>query len=401
MEFQRGPTVAFAVTRGGRGRWRAERVEVLVTASRVEAGFRVRGGVEASVRAAGLDLSIVMGLAECFTAMDLPPTLSEGDLVRLVVDEERLNREFSRYGRVLAVDYRGVHGDRRAYWLPRPRRGDWFDPEGNSWERGPLRSPLPGAAVTARFDPARVHPTLHRLMPHNGVDYAAPEGTPVYAAAEGLVTWANESGTSGNLVRVRHAALGVESGYAHLSVIEEGLRPGQRVRLRQRVGLVGSTGRSTGPHLHFSVQRGGAFIDPLSMHGDRRSVPPALRGRFEADRADLDAALDRVAVEGVTLSPPTRGRSLAAPAPAPPPGFITPGPPRRDGGRRTDGAPRGLSPRAAAAAPLCLGEGLFCLRGLRDEEHFERTVGHLPGRGDRRGGRAAPRPSELRHLAAP
>ena len=185
---------------------------------------------------------------------------------------------------------------------------------------------MPGVAVAARFDPARVHPTLHRLMPHNGVDYAAPEGTPVYAAAEGTVTWANESGASGNLVRVRHAALGVETGYAHLSLIDEAVRPGRRVRLRQRLGLVGSTGRSTGPHLHFSVQRGGAFIDPLSLHGERRSVPPALRARFEADAADLAAALDRIVVDGAALAPPSPGSPPALPH-APPPGVSTPGPP--------------------------------------------------------------------------
>lgn len=324
VEFRRATTQVWAAVRDDAGAWRGERVEVVMRTETVRAGLRVEGSVDASVRAAGLHPEVVPRIAEAFAAMDLPPRLLGGDVLRVVLEEERMNGQFFRYGRVLAIDYRGALGRRRGYQVAYSRGGEWFDAQGSTWERGPLRSPVPGARLSSRFDPRRVHPVLHVVRPHNGVDWAAPTGTPIYAPADGTVLSVGLAGPSGNLVRVRHPQLGVETGYCHLSRFAPGLRPGQRVRARQLLGYVGTTGRSTGPHLHFAVKRGGVFIDPLTMHGARHGVPAALREQFGQDTLRLGAALDQIAVNGETLAPtdavapPPSGLAAAPEPPAPP-----------------------------------------------------------------------------------
>lgn len=301
VEYRRSTTQVWAAVRADTGAWRAERVEVVMSTSRVVAGFKVEGSVEASLRAAGLHGEIVPRITDVFAAMNLSPRLLGGDIVRVIVDEERMNGQFFRYGRIQAIDYRGAMGRRRAVWGGSAARGDWYDPQGNTWERGPLRSPVPGARISSRFDPHRMHPVLHVIKAHNGVDFAAPTGTAVYAAADGDVLSVGNAGPSGNLVRLRHAALGVESGYAHLSRFAPGLRAGMRVHVHQLIAYVGTTGRSTGPHLHFSIKRAGVFIDPLTLYGGRRSVPAGIHDAFIALAQRLGVELDHIAVNGETL----------------------------------------------------------------------------------------------------
>lgn len=331
VELRRAATQVWAAVRDDAGQWRGERVEVVMRTETVRAGFQVEGSVEASLRAAGLNPEMVPRLAEAFVAMDLPPRLLARDVVRLVVEEERMNGQFFRYGRLLAVDYRGALGRRRGYLVTYSTgAGEWFDAQGMTWERGPLRSPVPGARITSRFNPRRMHPVLHVLKPHNGVDWAAPTGTPVYAPADAVVLSIGPAGPSGNLIRLRHPSLGVETGYCHLSRFAAGLRPSQRVRARQLIGYVGTTGRSTGPHLHFSVKRAGVFIDPLTLHGGRHAVPAAARARFEQDALQRGGELDQIAVNGETLATPGE----VAP---PPSGMVVPG--TEDAGAAPMGSP--------------------------------------------------------------
>jgi murein DD-endopeptidase MepM/ murein hydrolase activator NlpD len=144
-----------------------------------------------------------------------------------------------------------------------------------------------------------MNPVLHVVMPHNGVDFAAPTGTPIYSAGDGTVKMVGNGGPCGNEVQITHAN-GFTSAYCHMSRFASGLRVGQHVEARQLVGYVGVTGRTTGPHLHFAVKRGDIFIDPLALKLDGvRVVPLADRAEFERIRAELDLAL-----EAVPLPPP-------------------------------------------------------------------------------------------------
>jgi murein DD-endopeptidase MepM/ murein hydrolase activator NlpD len=305
VEYRRSETQVWAVTIGPDHVCSGERIEVVKTTARLATGFVVGDALEATLERARLHPDIVPRLREVFAALDLGSQLRPGDVVRLIVEEERLNGTFFRYGRVEAIDYRGAMGRRRAFFQRLGARGgDFFDAQGMTRERGPLRAPLDAPRITSHFNPRRMHPVLHRVMPHLGTDFGAPAGAPVYAAAEGVVLSVTSDGPPGNLVRLSHPALGVETGYAHLSRFAPGIHAGQRVHVRQLVGYVGSTGRSTGPHLHFSLKRGGTFIDPLTMYGGRRSVPAALRAEFDQAVARLSAELDAIHLEGEGPAPP-------------------------------------------------------------------------------------------------
>ncbi len=332
VELRRGPAQVWAAEPGDGAAWRGARVDLTPRSEVIRAGLRVQGSLAATLRAAGLRPAVVEPLAQAFAAVDLPPQLATGDVVRVLLEEERVAGRFQRYLRVVAVDYRGTWGHRRGY-ATSLGDGGWFDGSGLGWDRGPLRSPVPGAAMTSRFDPTRVHPVRRVPKPHLGVDWAAPEGTPVLAAAEGVVVSAGLAGPSGNRVRIAHSQLGVETDYCHLATIAPGLRPGVAVRARQVVGAIGSTGRSTGPHLHFAVRREGVFVDPASMQGTRPEVPPALRARFDAEVTQASDVLDTIAVAG-------EAPSATALATEPPTGLseTTPTEAVDDGVDDTDGA---------------------------------------------------------------
>ncbi|MDP9002109.1 MAG: M23 family metallopeptidase, partial [Myxococcota bacterium] len=150
---------------------------------------------------------------------------------------------------------------------------------------------------------------LHVVMPHNGVDLAAPTGAPVYATAAGVVTSVGLAGPCGNRVEIEHAH-GITSVYCHLSHFAAGLRAGQRVEQRQLIAYVGQTGRVTGPHLHFGVRRGDVFIDPMTLRLDGvRVVPRGQRDQFDRLRGELDGELDAIALP----APPSAATSVETP----------------------------------------------------------------------------------------
>ena len=137
-----------------------------------------------------------------------------------------------------------------------------------------------------------MHPVLHRARAHRGVDYAAPTGAPVVAAASGVVTSATYDGRNGRMVRVHHAS-GYDSFYLHLSAFGPGIRAGVRVEQGQTVGLVGATGLATGPHLHYGLTRNGVFVNPLRLSqppGD--PIPPSAMPAFSAERDRALASLE-------------------------------------------------------------------------------------------------------------
>ena len=192
------------------------------------------------------------------------------------------------------------------------RRG-WYDAKGRQPYHGGWRSPVPLARITSRFNPHRMHPVLHVVMPHNGVDFAAPVGAPVYATAAGVVTSEGPAGPCGNRVEISHPG-NIQSIYCHLSRFAAGMHVGVHVEQRQLIAYVGQTGRVTGPHLHFGIRKGGVVIDPMTLRLDGvRVVPRGSRDEFDRQRAALDAELDGVALPastGVLPEAPETGDSF-------------------------------------------------------------------------------------------
>ncbi|MEP5262217.1 MAG: peptidoglycan DD-metalloendopeptidase family protein, partial [Nitratireductor sp.] len=140
---------------------------------------------------------------------------------------------------------------------------DYFDENGQSMKKFLMKTPIDGARISSTYG-LRRHPILGYSKMHAGVDFAAPRGTPVYAAGDGTITRANRFGSFGNYVSIRHAN-GYETAYAHLNGFARGIKAGTRVRQGQVVAYVGTTGRSTGPHLHYEVHRNGKKMNPLAL----------------------------------------------------------------------------------------------------------------------------------------
>ena len=199
---------------------------------------------------------------------DLDAFAAPGDRMILLYSEERIEDETGA-GQILYIALKGdavtvecfvfregANGDYKCYGATAERTA------ARSGPRAGMTPPVQGV-LTSRFGP-RNHPILNEVKLHAGVDWAAPIGTPVVAAFSGVVSGAGDAGGYGNLVRLRHAN-GTETRYAHLDTID--VAQGQRVQGGQQIGTVGTTGRSTGPHLHFELRENGAPVDPLSGGG--------------------------------------------------------------------------------------------------------------------------------------
>ena len=186
---------------------------------------------------------------------------------------------YVRPGRILAGRYSGRSGEHTVvYYENGEGEGAYFRPDGSSIERAFLAAPLEFSRITSRFTNARRHPILNITRPHPGIDYAAPYGTPIFAVADGVVEFKARAGASGNLIRIRHSG-GFTSHYAHLSNFSRGLNVGDKVRQKEIIGYVGSTGLSTGPHVCFRVKKNGQYVDPMRI---AKPAGPAI----EYDRID-------------------------------------------------------------------------------------------------------------------
>lgn len=201
-----------------------------------------------------------------------------GDTFRVIVEEESLNGKFLGYGPIKALEYRGVRAGKKRFFLLEAsgREPEYFNEKGISQPRSVITVPLHYTRISSPFG-MRFHPVLKRKKLHNGVDFAAPVGEPIWACQEGTVTFAAKKGANGNLVAIRHAG-DLYSYYAHLHRFASGIKSGVKVRKRQVIGYVGNTGRSTGPHLHFGLKKNGKFIDPLKYRV-QPGRPPAAKYR--------------------------------------------------------------------------------------------------------------------------
>jgi murein DD-endopeptidase MepM/ murein hydrolase activator NlpD len=292
----------------------AKRVELFVERKRVASSLVVSSDLAKSIAAAGLRPEIVDAVDDALEGHVEASALRGGARMRVAATEDWVEGTFARI-HVDAVEFvpAGGAAPLRIYYYERdasvegshrhaPAAG-FYDTKGKQPYKGAFRSPLPLARVTSRFNPKRMHPVLHVVMPHNGVDYGATTGTPAYASADGTVVTAGNGGPCGNMVEIAHAG-GITTVYCHLKGFAQGLHSGQKVEARQLIGYVGQTGRVTGPHLHFGVKKNGVFVDPLGLKMDGvRVLPPADRDAFARKRADLDGVLEGVAMPSLADAP--------------------------------------------------------------------------------------------------
>jgi murein DD-endopeptidase MepM/ murein hydrolase activator NlpD len=192
---------------------------------------------------------------------------------------------------------------RRYYRFRAPEDGavDYYDEDGRSARKFLIRKPVAAGRFVSSFGMRR-HPILGRQAMHTGVDWAAPRGTPIFAAGNGVVTHAGRKGGYGHHIRIRHAN-GYETTYSHLTDYASGIREGAEVQQGQVIGYVGSTGLSTGPHLHYEVVVNDRYVDPMKIRLPRgRTLQGSELAAFERERRRIDALLE----------PSTRGRYAEA-----------------------------------------------------------------------------------------
>jgi murein DD-endopeptidase MepM/ murein hydrolase activator NlpD len=241
---------------------------------------------------AGITDSLISDFAKAFSFdFDFQREINPGDRFEAVF-QQAVNPAGERVGepRLIYVSMTTPQKSRRFYRFT--ARGEkepgWFDDNGRSTVRDLMRTPVDGARVTSKFGP-RMHPIRGFVKQHNGTDFAAPTGTPVYAAGSGVVQVRDSRGAAGNMVRIAHDN-GWATHYFHLSAFAPELTVGGRVSQGQVVGLVGTTGGSTGPHLHYEVIIEGVKVDPLTVptgSGVLLSGPALEAFRKERDRIDL------------------------------------------------------------------------------------------------------------------
>ncbi len=279
------------------------------------ASFVVREDYKKSLAEGGFDNDMVQWTSDALEGHFEVSDIRVGARVRLIAQEEFIEGERMRTSELSAMELESerAQGDPlRVYRYERvhepPKEGEhirakdkhagFYDAKGQRPFRGGYRSPVPFAHITSRFNPHRMHPVLHVVMPHNGIDFAAQTGTPIYAAAAGTVKSAGDSGPCGNMVQIEHAS-GIVTAYCHMSKFAPGIHAGATVETRQLIGYAGATGRVTGPHLHFAAKRGDIFIDPQALRLDGvRVIPPQDRDAFQLRRADLDKQLDAMPPPG-------------------------------------------------------------------------------------------------------
>jgi murein DD-endopeptidase MepM/ murein hydrolase activator NlpD len=293
----------------------AQKLDLRVRRDRVEGAILVQGGFEESSRRAGFDPGLADVLNKALAGYANVNELRDGDVLALVAQEVTVLGRFSRYAGVEALEYRALGADPiRIYYHESEKKRGYVDSRGRGLGKSRWVRPVAGAAVTSRFNPKRRHPILKIIKPHNGTDFGAVVGTPVQASAAGRVSFVGVAGPNGNMVRLAHAG-GYETGYSHLSRFAKGLKPGALVEQKQLIGYVGSTGRSTGPHLHFSVKKNSRFVDPETLNLDAMSrLAQAERQLLQQLRQRYDGLLNAIVIPE---PPPRVPEAVAAAAPKP------------------------------------------------------------------------------------
>ncbi len=275
FDFRRDPTGGFAEMRTALGEDRYLTVRLAGDALDTETQARqldtevreAEGQITSSLflagKQAGLSDQMVMKLANIFGwDIDFVLDIREGDRFMLVYEQVFRDGEFLRDGRILAATFLNQGQRYQAVWYEDGEIADYYAPDGRPMRKAFLRAPLNFSYISSGFNPRRMHPVLKRIRPHNGTDYYAPKGTPVYAAGDGTVSRSAYSATNGHHVFVKHAN-SIETKYLHFS--SRAVNVGDKVRQGQTIGYVGSTGLATGPHLHYEFLLNGVHRDPRTV----------------------------------------------------------------------------------------------------------------------------------------
>jgi len=304
ITWSRSPAERYEI-RSTDGRWTVSAVHPDIQTRVVALAGEVRDSLFASVERLGESATLTARLVSLFEwDFDFAADSLPGDRFRCLVEKRYVGDDLLGYGDILIAQYASAERPvLTSVAFADGGRREYYDAAGRSVKKMFLRAPLDFTRITSGFSHARHHPILGGLRPHLAVDYGAPVGTPVRAVADGVVTMAGPDGGFGLSISIRHAR-GYETMYNHLSRLD--VKRGDRVRQRQVIGRVGTTGLSTGPHLDYRVRKAGVFVNPLGEKFIPGSpVPAHRRGAFAVH---VRALLERLDAQA-PLPPRVAGRS--------------------------------------------------------------------------------------------
>lgn len=226
--------------------------------------------------------------------------LYPGDNYKLIYEKQYVDGKPYGIGDILAAEFEHDGRTYDAYYFQGDKSMGFFDSEGNGVQKALLKAPFKfSQRISSSFNRNRFHPVLKRRMPHNGVDYAAPIGTPVLSVGDGEVIEAQYRGANGNIVKIRHNGT-YTTAYLHLNGFARGITPGTRVRQGEVIGYVGKTGRVTGVHLHYMIYKNGQPVNPLNIDlPPSKSIDVSERSQFEKMVEDLKRKMENDRVESV------------------------------------------------------------------------------------------------------
>lgn len=258
------------------------------------AKFVVFGSVNASAKKAGLDAKRTAQLAAIFkNSIDFKSGNHTGDAVSVLSQSYYLNGKKVKDGEIIAAEYKTATNTYQAVRFTDPNgNSGYYAPDGTSMQKRFLPAPLKFTRISSLFNPKRWHPVLHRFRHHEGVDYAAPYGTPIKSVASGTIAILGRKGGYGNTIMIKHDN-SYSTLYGHLSKYAANLKVGSHVQQGQLIGYVGSSGLATGPHLHFEFRINGVHRNPLTVAlPNGKSITHAYRNKFHTEVKKLLAKLD-------------------------------------------------------------------------------------------------------------
>ncbi|MFN0023789.1 MAG: peptidoglycan DD-metalloendopeptidase family protein [Parvularculaceae bacterium] len=308
LDYRAGAEKRISLSRADGGGFVANSRAAPLTTRIAAVNGRIDGSLYLSAKRQGAPDEVIAGLAQMFAYdVDFQREIFGGDEFEAIFEVR-----YDETGRLVAggdilygrLKWRGRAKEKGYYRFAAEAggRAEFFDASGESARRLLMKTPIDGARLSSGFGTRR-HPILGYAKAHKGVDFAASRGTPIMAAGDGVIEKAGPFGTFGNYIRIRHAQ-GYKTAYAHMNSIKKGVRAGARVRQGEVIGTVGSTGRSTGPHLHYEVHLKDRAVNPQSLK---------IATGYELGGHDMQRFKDeRDSINAMRLQPAEPAQSLVA-----------------------------------------------------------------------------------------
>ncbi|WP_338583437.1 peptidoglycan DD-metalloendopeptidase family protein [Pseudomonas sp. MAG733B] len=255
----------------------------------------INSSLSQSAARAGLSHSLTMDMASVFGYdVDFAQDIRQGDEFDVIYEQKVVNGKPVGNGPILSARFTNRGKTYTAVrYTNKQGNSSYYTADGNSMRKAFIRTPVDFARISSKFSMGRKHPILNKIRAHKGVDYAAPRGTPIKAAGDGKVLLAGRRGGYGNTVIIQHGNT-YRTLYGHMQGFAKGVQTGSNVKQGQVIGYIGTTGLSTGPHLHYEFQVNGVHVDPLGQKVAMADpISKAERARFLAQSQPLMARMDQ------------------------------------------------------------------------------------------------------------